>query len=243
MTDKRKHRGPAPQDGKIFAANNLVILRKAVCDMSMLLTRGYAEKSTLKLVGDRYSLTARQRLAVRRSVCSDQQLRSRVSKQVSRENIKNRQVVIDGFNVLITMEALLSSAPVFICRDGCFRDLSGIHGSYRRVSETTSGLEIIAGCLNNLKVKSVRWLLDKPVSNSGKLKTIIGQMASKNKWPWQIELTFNPDTELCRTDEVVITSDSEVLDNCGRWFNLIGQILQTKKKLPNTKLNLIDMSV
>ena len=45
-----------------------------MADFSWLLTRGYAEKGALKLVGDRFSLTERQRLAVMRSACSDQHL-------------------------------------------------------------------------------------------------------------------------------------------------------------------------
>ncbi len=57
-------------------------LREAVADFSLLLTKGYAEKSALKLVGDRFSLTQRQRLAVMRSSCSDQQRQSRLERCV-----------------------------------------------------------------------------------------------------------------------------------------------------------------
>ena len=64
MPDKRTHRGPHPQDEKLFAPSAIDNLRTAVADFSLLLTKGYAEKSSLKLVGDRFSLTERQRLAV-----------------------------------------------------------------------------------------------------------------------------------------------------------------------------------
>ena len=77
MPDKRTHRGPHPADEKLFAADALSDLRSAVADYSLLLTKGYAEKGALKLVGDKFSLTQRQRLAIMRSACSDEQLASR----------------------------------------------------------------------------------------------------------------------------------------------------------------------
>jgi hypothetical protein len=67
MPDKRTHRGPHPSDVKLFAENVLPDLRTAVADYSLLLTKGYAEKSALKLVGDKFSLTERQRVAVMRN--------------------------------------------------------------------------------------------------------------------------------------------------------------------------------
>ena len=77
MPDTREHRGPHPADAELFAPALLPRLREAVADFSLLLTKGYADKSALKLVGDRFSLTQRQRLAVMRGSCSDQQLQSR----------------------------------------------------------------------------------------------------------------------------------------------------------------------
>ena len=72
MPDKRTHRGPHPADKKLFAEDAISSLLEAIADFSLLLTKGYAEKSALKLVGDRFSLTERQRLAVMRSACSDE---------------------------------------------------------------------------------------------------------------------------------------------------------------------------
>ena len=71
MPDKRSHRGPHPDDAKLFAPEKIAHLRNAVEDFSLLLTKGYADKGALKLVGDKFSLTQRQRLAVMRSACSD----------------------------------------------------------------------------------------------------------------------------------------------------------------------------
>ena len=60
----RQHRGPHPADQNLFGNEQLPRLRNAVADLSWLLTRGYAAKAAVKLVGDKNSLTERQRLAL-----------------------------------------------------------------------------------------------------------------------------------------------------------------------------------
>ena len=76
MPDKRAHRGQHPADAMLFASDRIPDIRYAVADYSLLLGKGYAEKSSLKLVGDRFALTERQRLAVMRSSCSDEHVSS-----------------------------------------------------------------------------------------------------------------------------------------------------------------------
>ena len=110
MPDKRTHRGPHPADAKLFAAAAISDLRSALADFSLLLTKGYAGKSALKLVGDKFSLTERQRLAIMRSACSDQQLTSRRQREVKVAELAGQPIAIDGYNVLITIEAAISGA-------------------------------------------------------------------------------------------------------------------------------------
>jgi hypothetical protein len=64
------------------------------------------------------------------------------------------------------------------------------------------------------------WLLDSPVSNSGRLKTLLRETAVKHQWNWDIELAFNPDARLKETTEIIATADGVILDNCNQWFNL-----------------------
>ena len=196
MPDKRTHRGPHPADEKLFAAGAVSNLQSAIVDFSLLLTKGYAEKSALKLVGDRFSLTERQRLAIMRSACSDQQLASRRQRCIAMENLAGQSIAIDGYNVLITVEAAMSGGVIFKGRDGCFRDLASIHGTYRKVTETIPAVELIGQFLREVGAGKALWLLDSPVSNSGRLKTLIGELARKNNWDWEIELLLSPDTEL-----------------------------------------------
>ena len=231
MPDKRSHRGPHPADEKLFAPAAISDLRSALADFSLLLTKGYAEKSALKLVGDKFSLTERQRLAVMRSACSDQQLALRSEKCIEANNLAGELIVLDGYNILITVEAAMSGGVIFAGRDGCFRDLASIHGTYRKVTETIPAVRMIGGFLQELGTDKVLWLLDSPVSNSGRLKTLIGELAGQNKWNWEIELLLSPDAELIKTDLIVASGDSVILDGCRRWINLATEII--REKLPS----------
>lgn len=234
MPDKRVHRGPHPADEKLFDARAIGDLRSAVADLSLLLTKGYAQKSALKLVGDRFSLKERQRLAVMRGACSDQRRASRSERRVEPHKLAGESIAVDGYNVLITIEAAMSGGMIFEGRDGCYRDLASVHGTYRKVVETIPAVRLIGEFLRELGAGEVLWLLDSPVSNSGRLKTLIRELSEKNGWNWQIELVFSPDAELKKTDLVVATSDSVVLDECKSWVNLATEII--KKKLPSTRL-------
>jgi hypothetical protein len=228
MPDKRIHRGPHPDDEKLFAPSAIPNLRAAVADFSLLLTKGYAEKSALKLVGDKFSLTERQRLAIMRNACSDQHLTSRKEREVKIADLPNQPIAIDGYNILITVEAAMSGGVIFKGRDGCYRDLASIHGTYRKVTETIPAVELIGRFLKDAGTPKSRWLLDSPVSNSGRLKTLIGELARKNGWEWDIELVLSPDAVLMRTDLIVASSDSVILDGCKRWVNLATEIIKTK---------------
>ena len=238
MPDKRTHRGPHPQDRRLFAPSALEPLRSAVSDYSLLLTKGYAEKSGLKLVGDRFSLTERQRLAVMRSACSDQQLASRSERCMSIQEIAGEIVAIDGYNALITVEAAISGGAILKGRDGCFRDLASIHGTYRKVTETIPAVELVGAFLREIQVRGARWLLDSPVSNSGRLKMLILELAGKNNWNWTVELLTSPDAELANTDQPIASSDSAILDRCKNWVNLTRAIIE--EKVP--KFHLVDFS-
>lgn len=215
----------------MFAPAAISDLRSALADYSLLLTKGYAEKSSLKLVGDKFSLTQRQRLAVMRSACSDRQMVSRNKNRIEAKNLAGQSVALDGYNVLITIEAAMSGGVIFAGRDDCYRDLASIHGTYRKVTETIPALQLIGEFLKEAGVTKTLLLLDSPVSNSGRLKTLIGELAEQNNWNWEVELLLSPDAELKKTDLIVASSDSVILDGCRRWVNLATAIIE--QKLPS----------
>ena len=238
MPDTRKHRGAHSEDRKLFADDQLAALRTAVRELSWLLSRDYSIKGALKLVGDRHALTDRQRLAVSRAACSDQSKEQRAAARLTAEAVAGMEIILDGFNLIITIEAASSGGLLIQCRDGCIRDLSSVHGSYRSVNETDQAISLIGKTLEDLRPKCVAWLLDRPISNSGRLAKRIRDLATENGWNWTVEVLFNPDAEIIISGRLVISSDSHILDKTDHWINFNRYLLDERLK----KFWLIDLS-
>ncbi|MBN2580563.1 MAG: DUF434 domain-containing protein [Pirellulales bacterium] len=220
MPDRRTHRGPHPEDERLFSEQFCPVLRQAVADLCWLLGRGYASDSSLKLVGDRFGLVARQRAAAARSACSADQARRRKTHEVECSALAGRTLWLDGYNVLTTLEAALAGGVILAARDGTYRDMASMHGTYRKVAETLPALKILGRVLQEYRAARCVWFLDRPVSNSGRLKRIMEELAAESGWPWRIELAMNPDALLCDAPEIVASADSVILDRCAAWCNL-----------------------
>ena len=225
MSDARKHRGPHPEDETLFSADQVPALRSAASHLSWLLSRGYALPSSLKLVGDRFLLKERQRTAVKRATCSDQQKIERARTQLRSDEIAGRSILVDGFNLTTTIEASLSGGVLLRCQDGCIRDMASMHGSYRKVTETEPALLLIGRQFAERSLTSVTWLLDQPVSNSGRLRKLIENLALEHEWPWTVELVPDPDVILRETSDLIVTADSGILDECVQWWNAAESML------------------
>jgi hypothetical protein len=231
MPDHRTHRGPHPEDLRLFAPECQPALCAATADLSWLLDRGYPRESSLKLVGDRYGLLARQRLAVGRSACSAAEAARRAAHQIGPQSLAGRPLWLDGYNVLTTIEAALAGGIILAARDGTYRDMASMHGSYRKVAETVPALELLGQVIAGCNVAECLWFLDRPVSNSGRLRRIMEELAAARAWPWRVELVNDPDAVLADPSAwaaagqlpsraVAATADSIILDRCPAWFNL-----------------------
>jgi hypothetical protein len=226
--DRRRHRGAHPEDARLFAPERIEALRTAVSELSWLLGRGYQMKSSLKLVGDRHNLRERQRLAVARAACSDDSRAARLAREVNASEIEGADLIVDGFNLVITLEAALGGGVLVHCRDGCVRDLSSVHGSYRAVEETERAVTLAGEVLSTLRPASVLWLFDSPVSNSGRLAERVRTLADAHGWPWQVRAEFNPDRDIVNSERLAVTSDSNVLDGVAQWLNLSRLVIERR---------------
>jgi hypothetical protein len=234
MPDRRVHRGPHPEDHKLFAPACVPTLRAATCDLSWLFGRGYAVPSALKLVGDRYQLTERQRSAVLRASCPDSRVSARQARQLPASALRSQNLHVDGFNVLTTLEVALSGGVLLIGRDGAMRDIAGVHGSYRRVEETRAALGLLAHLIVEWGVACCEFYLDQPVSNSGRLRAFIEQC----QLPFVVHVVQNPDSVLMQSGQIVASADGQILDAPVRWFNLARECVA--RALPHA--NSIDLS-
>ncbi len=208
----------------MFAAAQLPALRAAVDDLSWLLARGYAERSALKLVGDRHALTARQRTAVSRSACAPAAAEARRAARVEPAGLRDAVVHVDGFNAIIVSESARGGAVVLVGRDGALRDLASVHGTYARVEQTQAVITALGEVLE--PAREVVWLLDRPVSNSGRLAAMLREHARTRGWPWQVELVWDPDRVLIDSAAIVATADARILDAGVRWVDLPAVVAQ-----------------
>ncbi len=234
MARHQTHRGLAPQDERLFAAPQLPALRAAATDLCWLLDRGYAARSAVELVGNRHNLTSRQRMAVARYACSHDDAQCRQKLRVEPGRLQGHELWLDGYNILTVLESALAGGIVLLCRDGCCRDIAGIHRRHRKLAETLPALRLVGETAAALGVGCCRWWLDQPVSNSGRLKTLIREAAADAGWNMEVELTFSPDHVLSHTAEIIATSDGIVLDRCQCWVNLTRLIIA--ERLPQTRL-------
>ena len=223
-------RGYVPEDERNFSAEAVEKMRTASRHISWLLDEGYDLKQATVFVGNHFLLSERQRLAIMRSVASRQQILERKRKRVSIEALTGKEVWIDGFNTIITLEVLLSDSLLFVCMDEAVRDLAALRGTYRLIPETAEAVMMLFDVLQEARVSKVNILLDEPVSNSGRLKTLIAETAEGNyAFDLNIQICRDVDRTLCQK-EYVITSDSVILDHCVSWVNLTAECMKRKGK-------------
>jgi len=217
-----RNRGKEANDDLLFGSTMAkTALNEAVQDVSYLLGRGYSNKSSVSIAGARYKLNARQQKALRGIAASSQEVGLRQSKVLPPSQLAKKHIDIDGFNLLILLETAYSGGYLFKGMDGAYRDLSSVHGSYKRVTRTMEVLKAVGDYLKALKVGEVRWYFDTPVSNSGRLKTILYELAEEQGYNWQVELVYNPDKVLASSENVIISSDAFILNECKQWFNIV----------------------
>jgi hypothetical protein len=228
LSHKPKHRGADPEDARLFSTAAIPILRTATGDLCWLLSRGYSLTASVELVGNHYELIRRQRVAIARCACSDEALARRQAKAASPGQLAGREVWLDGLNVSTAVEAALSGGVVLLGRDGCGRDMAGVYARYRPVEETIPALVMVGEFLAAQGVRRAHWHLDKPVSNSGRLKKILLETAAAHGWDWPVDLVYSPDKILAETGEIIATGDSVILDRCQAWFNLAREVITAR---------------
>ena len=223
-------RGFIPEDERNFSPEAMEILKTASRQICYLLEEGYDLRQAAVFVGNHFLLSERQRLAIMRSVASKQQMMERSQKRAELCDIAGKEIRIDGFNIIITLEVMLCDSLLFQCMDGAVRDLAALRGTYRLIPETSEAVRLMFNVLQEARVGKVHILLDEPVSNSGRLKSLIADIAEK-------ETTLSPDIQILRDvdralygKEYVISSDSIVLDHCISWVNLTAECMRRNGK-------------
>ena len=223
-------RGFVQTDVIEFGSKWTDVLNKAGYELFYLLNQGYDIKSSITFIGNHYMLSKRQRLALARIVSTKEQLKGRKVKEL--ESIKGvNRVSIDGFNTIITLEVALSRSLLIEGMDGNIRDMAGLRGTYHVIDKTEGAIKLILDRLEQLHVAEVIFYLDRPVSNSGRLKELILEISNNYKIETDVEVINDVDRVLEKL-EGVITSDAIIIDKCVSWINLNKGIINKNIKNP-----------
>lgn len=184
---------------------------EALQDYRYLKNRGYPDKAALKLVGDRWRLTAMARNCLFRAVFAEGDCRARRAKLVTPQAAGGRPLGVDWYNVLITVESYLKGYPVFLADDGLMRDSSGVHGSYRPGRITEAALGKILEALEQLSPSRLELFLDAPISFSGAMAEELRRRAPA-AIPCEVSVSPSADYPLKSFPGLVATSDSSIID-------------------------------
>jgi hypothetical protein len=211
-------------------------IQKAAEDFRYLLNRRYPRKAALELVGNRYGLTFDERHLLHRGVFSKVDSQARRRKKVPVREIRNRDLTIDGHNVLITIEAALSGRPLVLADDGFIRDISGLSGSFKRSEITEKAIQLILSVLRKWKPRKTLFLFDAPISSSGKLAEEIKDRLKQANLPGDAKAVKVPEKILIGFPGVIATSDTAIIAPSKKVLDLAGYIITRKIGTPFVKV-------
>lgn len=203
----------------------------ALRDYRYLLDRGYSRESILQLVISRYKLSDVEKSILYRCVHSRVEASKIKNKIVGWREIRGEELVVDGYNVLITLDTSLSGEEVYVGDDGIVRDVRKSYRKYTfQLEETSRVLKVLAEHLESLKPRKVIVIYDSQVSWSGKLKVLTREVLSE-KVECEILVVRNADKTLIGFGEegIIATSDIIVLREVKRVFDLPAHIIGVVK--------------
>jgi len=206
-------------------------LQKAARDFRFLLNEGYPRKASLELVGNRYGLTSDERHLLHRGVFSNSDSGSRRKKKVFIGEVRNKDLVIDGHNVLITVEAGISGRPLVVGDDGFIRDISGLSGGFKQTETTEKAIQFIIRAIKKIKPSQTLFLLDAPISKSGELAEAVRNYLTKQDIPGEAMAVKVPERILIGFPGVVATSDTAIIDQSKKVLDLAAHVLRKNIEL------------
>lgn len=211
-------------------------LWEAAEDLRLLLNRRYPKDASLQLVGNRYNLDRNSRHLLSRGVFPHARAEERNAKRVSVRDLKDNGLAIDGHNCIITLESALKGKIILLADDGYIRDISGVSGGYKETKETQEALELIMDFLAEVGPAEARLLLDAPISGSGKLAARIRGLMQEHGIAGDASAHKVPEHIMAKYEGIIASSDTAVIDQAERVFDLAGYLIREKLRMPHIDL-------
>lgn len=186
--------------------------------------RGYPKDSAVRFISNHHRLAIEERFILMRVIVKSDVAQIRRSRMQKLEDLKDKAIFIDGYNVLITTESVLGGHPVYLCDDGFLRDSRGIFRSYKTSPITALALNQILDLLAQAGPARTEVLLDQQMSRSGEMAEMIRGMMAERHLCGTARTGRDVDRLLKATRGIVLTSDGNVIDSLDHVMDLPREI-------------------
>jgi hypothetical protein len=201
-------------------------LLAAARDYLWMLTRGYPQKGSLKLVGDKFMLSRDMRQVLYRGISAEKRAAERIKKIGSVR--EGDLVLVDTYNVLFTVNNYLLGKPLFISNDGMLRDAGEMRGRIINKPVFTRTVGLLLDVLKEWVGTTFVLYLDEPVAYSRRLSIELSKDMVQMEIDGEAFTVQSPDHMLKHEQSnAICTSDSAIIDHYpGRVIDLPRYLLE-----------------
>jgi hypothetical protein len=176
------------------------------------LSKGYPQKASLKLVGDKFMLSGEMRQVLYRGIADEHSARTRQDKIGT--VCEGDHILIDTYNVLFTVNNYLLGKHLFICNDGMLRDAGEMRGRIVNKAKFSRSVSLMLELLQGWPGVTLIHYLDEPVSFSGRLAMELNRAMAEMGIKGEALAVKSPDRRLMdEKSDAICTSDSAIIDH------------------------------
>ncbi|MEM1622717.1 MAG: DUF434 domain-containing protein [Sulfolobales archaeon] len=186
---------------------------EAARDYRYLLNRGFPQKASLDFISANYNLTAVERSLLLR--CVHRAADSEAVKKKVVHSVRDLELVVDGYNVILTVTSAIEGLPLFLCDDGFVRDLRSSYVKNFETPAVKEAMRYVARAISALGTRSSLVVLDKNVSWSAKHAELIRRSFGIN-----VAMAAKADIAVIGSGKVVSSSDFVILLRSEKVYDL-----------------------
>ncbi len=201
------------------------VIDDAAKDLKYLLDRGYNRKTSLDFISGRYQLKKQEKNLLYRYVFSDEEIIRHKYKLIPLNEIRNKKLVVDAYNVLITVEAIADKEKLIEGMDGFLRDFRGVFSSYRFSEKTETALDEILRLLIGYKPEDVLFIFDSQISKSGELAGYTRGRLGDFDIGGDAKTSDSADKEIIELNRITATTDTVIIENVDRVVDIGRELL------------------
>ena len=206
-------------------------ISQAASDVRKIAALGYPRASVITFVGNRYQLSRMERDVLLRMAFTRKEASRRRKKMVRAGQLRGSRLIIDGYNVTITLESALCRRLLVLADDGFVRDVSRIFRSFRPTERTRQAWQIILSFLKDYRPSYVQVLLDRPFSRSGELASRIGRWIDGAGLSGQCRAVAMNERQMAEMEGIKASADTVIIDHSDLVFDLAGHIIRRRLRL------------